>query len=978
MIEDFDKLAIHGEVFCDLCIVGSGPAGLAIADAFAGTALNVLVLETGGEAHEPAAEALSEFESVGQRRAHHMSVRRRIFGGTSVIWSGRCVPFSPMDFQQRSWIPLSGWPIDTSDVQPYLDRAGRILGLGPAVYDDRLWRVLGKVEPRSAWDATKFEWQFFQASLAGECIRRQVPDADDHDFENLDALKHSGAPQAADVAQMTRTRLERAKNVRIWLHAHARHVLTDESGKRATGVVVGRRDGGTVSVKARSVVLACGGIDNARLLLLSDQRNPGGLGNARDQVGRYLMDHHYAAIAQLPGDAAKQLRRRLAYQWFDRSGQRHVYLAGLSLSAQRQQEDKLTRGTLYLFEHTRDPAPVSSLGGLLRSVKDRRFSGIRREDVVNVARHPVRLLEGIYDRYVVKRPALTIANAIDIGCNVEQVPNPASRVSLSSRLDKVGQRMAQIDWRVDDLERETYAACARLFASECQRLKFGSPVIAPWLLDQQDDWRSRLHDMAHPMGTTRMSSDPAAGVVDRNCAVHGVENLYIAGSSVFSTAGTANPTLLLVSLAIRLADHLHESLRATGSIGQQSLPAANPAVEVSSQRSSQLVRIGIIGAGDRVQRIYLPVLKALGGRAEVVGFTCRQREKGERAAQQTGWDYFASITDLVAKSKPQLLIVAVSGTANAAVVKEAIHLGIPILAETPIAWDEQTGRTVVSLAANRSIPVGVAEQFPFLPAEQLKRKLIDLGVLGEVTSVVNAFASFDYHGLAQLRAYLGERRAPLSASAVEHDFGRTGVVDDRAPPIPELGWPENWLLGAVKHDDGALLVHQYSSGYSVLPTRPKGQLLVHGRCGSLVDDTLSVVDRCTGGTYASHICREYSDSGVSRVLRRVFIDAPGVGEVEWRNPYTDHVLDDEQIAVACHVEAMLRVVKDGGWPLYSAAQALKDIELLRALSYSARLGGSKVSLPLDSRYLKFRLATSPQVIGRVFDRVLQKLPVGNR
>lgn len=121
MIEDFGKLTIHGEVSCDVCIVGSGPAGLAIADTLAGIALNVLVLETGGEVHEPDAEALSTFESVGQRRAHHMAVRRRIFGGTSVIWSGRCVPFSRMDFQRRSWIPGSGWPIDAEDVEPYLD-----------------------------------------------------------------------------------------------------------------------------------------------------------------------------------------------------------------------------------------------------------------------------------------------------------------------------------------------------------------------------------------------------------------------------------------------------------------------------------------------------------------------------------------------------------------------------------------------------------------------------------------------------------------------------------------------------------------------------------------------------------------------------------------------------------------------------------------------------------------------------------------
>ena len=555
MIEDFKHLEIPDGVSFDVCIVGSGPAGLAIANELADTALSVLVLETGGEDHEPEAEALSEFESIGERRAHHMSVRRRIFGGTSVIWSGRCVPFSPLDFQQRSWVPMSGWPIDYNDVAPYLDRAGPLLGLGPSLYDDRLWMALGKPEPQPGWDVTKFQWQYFQASVAGDCILRKVPNADDHDFENLDALNHSGAPQAADVAQVTRTKLKRSKNVHVWLHAHVRHVLTDEDGKRATGVLVSRNHGSPVEVKARTVVLACGGIDNARLLLLSNHRTPKGLGNERDQVGRYLMDHHYASIAQLPGKAAKQLRRRIANHWFDQNGQRHVYVSGLSLSPQRQREEKLTRGTMFLFEHIRSPAPVSSLGSLLRAIKCRDLTTCK-SDAVNVASHPLQLLEGLHDRYVLNRPALAIVDTIDVGCNVEQVPNPSSRVTLSNHLDRLGQPKARIDWRMDDLELKTYAACARLFLSECERLNLGAPAISPWLLNHQDDWRTNLHDMAHPMGTTRMSNDPMTGVVDHNCALHGVENLYIAGSSVFSTAGTSNPTLLLVSLAIRLADHL--------------------------------------------------------------------------------------------------------------------------------------------------------------------------------------------------------------------------------------------------------------------------------------------------------------------------------------------------------------------------------------------------------------------------------------
>lgn len=835
--------------------------------------------------------------------------------------------------------------------------------------------MLRRSEPRPAWDGARFEWQFFQASLDGASIRRQVPVADDYESANLAALKHSGAPQAADVAQVTRERLRGAKNVRVWLHAHVRHVVTDETGHRVLGVTVNRASGGTISVRARAVVLACGGIDNARLLLLSDHHNPGGLGNARDQVGRYLMDHHYAAIGQLPGEAARRLRRRLAYQWFDRYGQRHVYLAGVSLSAQRQYEDKLTRGTIYLFEHARSAAPVSSLGTLLRAVKSRRPGDVRLADLSNVAQHPIRLAEGIYDCYVQKRPALAMASMIDIGCNVEQVPDPSSRVLLSNRLDSIGQRMARIDWRIHNLERETYAACARLFLSDCKRLNLGVPTLAPWLFDPQDDWRSRLRDMAHPMGTTRMSDDPATGVVDRNCAVHGVEGLYVAGSSVFTTAGTANPTLLLVSLAIRLADHLHQSLRAGPGGSPHATSKAVPEMNALSPSPSRVVRVGIVGAGDRINRIYLPVLGAMRDRAEVVGFTCRNAGHGEQFAAAAGWNYAPSIGELMARYKPEVLIIAVAGTANVAVVQEATHYGVPILAETPIAWDERSGRNLVKLAADRGVPVGIAEQFAYLPAEQLKRKLIELGVLVEITAAVNAFATFDYHGIAQLRTYLGERRVPVLACAVEHGFGRTGIVDGLEPPIPDLGWDERWMLGSVKHDDGALLVHEYSAGYSVLPSRPAGRLLVHGRCGSLVDDALTVVDRCTGATHSAKILREHFEGNRSHVLQRLWIDEPGVGKVEWHNPYADHSLNDEQIGVACHVDAILRVAANGAWPLYSAAQALKDIELLRALCYSARLNGAPVRLPIVPLFQQARLAFLSHELGRIVNKFAQFIAV---
>lgn len=973
MIEDFARLALQRDVFCDVCIVGTGPAGLSVATSLANTALDVLVLETGGEHHEAQAEALSEFESIGARRAHHMSVRRRIFGGTSVLWSGRCVPFAATDYQPRAWVPNSGWPIDAADVAPYLERAGALLGLGPGVYDDRLWRMLNRRAPRPAWDPAKFEWQYFQASLPGSSIRRQVPAADDHDAENLGALLHSGAPAAIDVAQASRELLSAAPNVRVWLHAHVSHVTSAADGTTVTGVAIHRPSGGVTHVRARAVVLACGGIDNARLLLLSNEHAPQGLGNAHDQVGRYLMDHHYAAIGVVSGEARK-LRARFRQLWFDRHGRRHIYVTGASLTPKRQQEDGLTRGTVYLFEHVRSPPPVSSFGALLRAATAGRIDRSAFADIGNVTRHPFGLLEGMYDRYAAKRPAFSATSQVDIGCNVEQVPDSSSRVTLSDRVDAFGQRLARIDWRMHESERLTYAACARLFQEECRRLKLEIPELTSWLCDPDADWRAQLHDMAHPMGTTRMSANPKTGVVDANCAVHGTRGLYIAGSSVFATAGTGNPTLLIAALAKRLGEHLRKELRTSSSTcgGTQHMRTSD---QIHVVRSGERIKVGIVGAGDRVKRIYRAVLNALSDRIEVAGFVARDRSKGEAFAAESGWRHFGSMDDLIKEAQPAFLILVVNPAAKVGVLFDAIGRGLPILTETPLAWDERTARGIVSFAASRGVQVGVAEQFPNLPAEALKRKLISLGALGSIKSAVNDFATFDYHGIAQLRAYLGDHRHACSATATEHDFGKTGVIEGVAPPVPELGWPERWLLGTVKYSDGALLVHNYSSGYSVLPTRPKGRVLVHGECGSLVDDSLLLVNRRTGEIHRDEIRREVTDSAGGEVLRRVSIRTPDHGEIEWRNPFAQHSLTDEQIAVATHVEAMIQVARHDGLPLYPASCALEDVEYLRALSYSARRGGVPVSLPIASRYQQIRVVLSPDQFGRIASKVSSKLGI---
>jgi choline dehydrogenase-like flavoprotein len=140
--------------------------------------------------------------------------------------------------------------------------------------------------------------------------------------------------------------------------------------------------------------------------------------------------------------------------------------------------------------------------------------------------------------------------------NVEQVPDPQSRITLSVDRDALGLQKVRADWRLGEAVRQTSATFTRLLAAEFARLGIGRCQLRPWLQDTSIPVSTYMPDYMHYIGTTRMAEDPREGVVDANCAVHGMHNLYAAGSSVFSTAGHAHPTFSIVALALRLADHL--------------------------------------------------------------------------------------------------------------------------------------------------------------------------------------------------------------------------------------------------------------------------------------------------------------------------------------------------------------------------------------------------------------------------------------
>lgn len=474
----------------DLCIVGAGAAGLTIARELARSRLDIVLLESGGFEFDSNVQALYEGESVGLRY-DVTGTRARFFGGTTNHWGGHCYPLDRHDFEARDWLPHSGWPIGLDDLAPYYRRANAVCQLG------------------------SFE---FPPDAASAAARK------DFMRGNLRPLGSTANPLR--FGQVYRDELVRNPRIRVVTHANLLEFETTSDGARVTRARVKALGGEEFSVTARAYVLAAGGIENARLLLLSNKAVPTGLGNRHDLVGRFFQEHvgfYLSSVAMLeppPNSGACDPPGR----WF-------------TFTDETFTANKLLNVALEL---TPMKLPQLSLWERTYERVERRVRG-RGPSPMN-------------PRYW----AAEGVQPFDIAYEAEQCPNPDSRVTLGTGLDALGQRRVVLDWRLTDLDREHLKRGLEMLGRELGRLGAGRLWIRPRVLE---DWPPKAFSVAaHHIGTTRMHKDPRRGVVDANCRVHGTNNLFVAGSSVFPTSGKANPTYTIVALAIRLSDHLQEVL----------------------------------------------------------------------------------------------------------------------------------------------------------------------------------------------------------------------------------------------------------------------------------------------------------------------------------------------------------------------------------------------------------------------------------
>jgi len=536
MIVDGRALLSGSEKEHEICVVGSGIAAMVLVMELAGFCKDICMIESGAWSPDDNTQSLYALDSVGFPIRENYQSRLRYFGGSCNIWAGRVMIYNEIDFKPRPWINSFSWPLNFAEIDRYCESASRYLNL-PS-YD--------KLKPET-WRSRLSD---FEKLLVGN-----------PNFKANVSL-FAKAPARFGYKTSYYKIIKRSRTVTAFINSNVVNVQLDEALKRVIHVDVACLNGTHYKIKARKFVLACGGLENARILLASDKQVAGGIGNQHGVLGRYYMDHPRAVFGRIRLTRKIDLDHMLGMPVTGGKMQ-----LGIGLSDKIQAKEGLLNSYLSL-------EPTYSIGNmqfyqtfvkLMKRLLRKGYSGKRFDfktrEIADVPEliyllTPKELLPHFmyysyykYSRFV-KRLVAKLSHLSIVNYS-EQEAIKESRVYLGIEKDKLGMPKLTLDWRVSDRSLKSSLRLMELLDEHFRRHDAGHIEA-----DLTEIKRLPYTDASHHLGTTRMSTDPNGGVVDINCRVHGIDNLYVAGSSVFPTAGHANPTLTIAAMSMRLADHL--------------------------------------------------------------------------------------------------------------------------------------------------------------------------------------------------------------------------------------------------------------------------------------------------------------------------------------------------------------------------------------------------------------------------------------
>jgi choline dehydrogenase-like flavoprotein len=691
----------------DLCIVGSGPVGMTLLAELARTGLKVCVLESGLQSRSFTADSLRALEQSGIK-VRDDSRERRV-GGSSETWSGRSAPLDPIDFEMRPYSKDHiGWPFGPQELAPYLEQAAKRYRFpAPSLFETDAF--LKEAQPWQELEPKVFLAYYPQVRF-GQAYQYLFS------YPNLDLI----------------------------IDATATELVCEEGSARVREVVCKASDSTIVRVRARAFVLAAGAIENARLLLNSKSSTPQGLGNEHDQVGRYLMNHPKGYIGKVRLRESDQRTWELlnSYARWKKLSYFSGCYAGLRLRESTQRARELLN-SYARFE------PVFPWTDRREIETEKKFLGSARRAAVAAIRlrgqtllREFAVLRRLAPQALVALPAflwLSVAR-LSYGKNptpkllrlryfLEMEPCAANRVTLGSTLDALGVPRARVSHDLTARDIETFKALQTAVGEECERLGLGE-----MLLSEAEKTMLPREDASHHLGTTRMGTDPRRSVVDSNLRVHSLQNLFVAGGSAFPTSGNGNPTMMMVALSIRLAQHLREEIFHVSDVDEQRAPSALPVL--------------LIGAGKRVHNDILPVLESLPHELYISQIFARMPRAlfGKRALYNV-----AALAELRAEDIAAARVVYISAPPRD--VPTILHLlarhdcsHLDLIVPTPVSYVVPRGKFKNIVVEEDSI---------FLPWIPLVRR-----ASGALKKIVLDRSAHRYHAIALIKALCSTAGAP--------------------------------------------------------------------------------------------------------------------------------------------------------------------------------------------------------------------------
>ena len=551
MIIQADSIPKDSHITTDVCIIGSGAAGIPLAMNLSGKGFKILILESGQFKADSETQKLYEGE-VADESLHSPpdKYRQRRFGGSTAIWGGRCMPFDSIDFEQRDHVPMSGWPITYKDLEPYYVQANDLLEAGEFLYDADL---LFNPEKKPMFKGFKSE------------------------YLQTNSLERFSCP--TNMAARYSRRLDLAEDIQVILGANCNQININPDGKKVDSVNVATLKGNHFVVSGRVFVLATGGIETPRLLLASNDVIACGIGNEHDLVGRYYQCHLAGNIGKLTiNGALENVRHNYEVSQDGIYCRRRLRLSDVA----QNQVGLLNMVARLHFSSIVDPIHRSGvLSGLFFARNFISYEYSKRlndgakhtlslyfKHLLNIMRDPFDTL-GFLSHWLRKRsladrkfPSVILknkTNRFSLEVHGEQCPNYFSRISLLNSVDQLGMPKVKVDWRYSDQDIDSVRRTLNIFAQEISNSGIGVYEFNQDTLEK-DLLRFGAYG-GHHIGTTRMGLNPETSVVDMNCRIHSVDNLYVAGSAVFPTSSQANPTLTITAIALRLSDHIVTQLR---------------------------------------------------------------------------------------------------------------------------------------------------------------------------------------------------------------------------------------------------------------------------------------------------------------------------------------------------------------------------------------------------------------------------------